>query len=55
MVDEKFRSQKLIDLAADQGQWFGLPRPLSAEGKEILKRSQKLFRYADSLGFFLCL
>ena len=49
---KKFKSQKLIDLVADQGQWFGRPRPLSAEGKEILKRNQKLFRYADSLGDF---
>lgn len=49
---KKFKSQKLIDLVAEQGQWFGRPRPLSAEGKEILKRNQKLFRYADSLGDF---
>ena len=31
---KKFKSQKLIDLVADQGQWFGRPRPLSAEGKK---------------------
>lgn len=49
---KKFRSQKLIDLVADQGNWFRRPRPVSEEGGEILKRNQKLFRYADSLGDF---
>jgi hypothetical protein len=49
---QKFKSQKLIDLVADQGNWFGRPRPVSEEGKEILKRNHRLFRYADSLGDF---
>ena len=43
------KSDKLKNLVADSGMWFGRPSPMSKEGRNILRLNEPLFRYCETL------
>ena len=48
----RFKSERLKSLVADQGMWFGRPKPTSKEGKKILRLNELLFSFCESLDDF---
>ena len=49
---KSIKSNKLKDMVADEGMWFGRPSPKSRDGRNILKFNEPLFKYCETLDDF---